>query len=60
MRQGVVKKCEEDIELSLVHVIHYWFPDTAEFNGCIFDTKTPITEATEQHALLVLTFCQPF
>jgi len=60
MRQGVVKKCEEDIELSLVHVIHYWFPDTAEFNGCIFDTKMPITEATEQHALLVLTLCHPF
>ena len=43
-----------------MHVIHYWFPDTAEFDGCIFDIKTPITDATEEHALLVLTLCQPF
>ena len=60
IRQGVCKREELEIELTLIELVQYWFPDTAQFKGSIFDSATKITTETEKYAQHVLALFHPY
>ena len=56
MRQGI--KMREKSEF--IKVFQGLFPDSAQFEGSIFHTSTPINKATDDYAYLVLLMFMPF